>query len=687
MARDRILIADDTGALAELAALLRLEGDEVVVHVNADLLLADLEDTTIEPSLVVINATGSIAADNLMMRLRGDEYFASLAIVLAIASEAEDLMVAAISRGVNDCLSLPLNNKLALARLRQQIRLHRSAFEAREMRERFDLVVVGAGDGIWDWQLDDGSLYFSPRLLELMGCSQDDRPTGIDDWIDLVHPDDVNAVRRELRNHLEGISLQFRVECRMQHRNHAYRWFLIRGASLHDQYGRVTRVAGSLIDISERKMTDPMTGLPNRLVLYDRVNQAIQRCRRRKADSFGIILLQSDRYEAMRAAYGQAFCDQAQRLMADRIAKSLRATDTLTVINENTLCVMVDVMRDDVDLLRVARRLRSSAEEPMLVGDENIVATLSVGMAEGTPGHEDAEELLKDATAALNKARLQGSGQEAVFDPASQQRSKERLRLEADLHLALRRNELYLHYQPIIDLSRNRVAGFEALLRWEHPTRGRIPPNEFIPMAEQTGLIVGIGSWVLQEATRQVHSWISEGACPDIFVSVNVSSRQLDDPDLLPVTVQQLVLEQQLQPGNLRLELTESAIMQDVAASREMLRRLREIGCRVLLDDFGTGYSSLSLLQGLPIDVLKIDQAFIKSMRNDPSGVRMVEAIVQLARLFDLKVVAEGIEDEHDDELCRSCGCDYGQGWHFGRPQLAVDCVALLPRAIPAPIT
>jgi diguanylate cyclase (GGDEF)-like protein len=424
--------------------------------------------------------------------------------------------------------------------------------------------------------------------------------------------------------------------------------------------------------------------LPNRLVLYDRVNQAIQRCRRRKTDSFGIILLQSDRYEAMRAAYGQAFCDQSQRLMADRIAKSLRATDTLTVINENTLCVMVDVMRDDVDLLRVARRLRGAAEEPMLVGDENVVATLSVGMAEGTPDHEDAEELLKDATAALNKARLQGSGQEAVFDPDSQQRSKDRLRLEADLHMALRRNELCLHYQPIVDLASNRVAGFEALLRWEHPTRGRIPPNDFIPMAEQTGLIVAIGSWVLQEATRQVRSWIVSGVSPDLFVSVNVSSRQLDDPDLLPVTVQQLMLEQQLQPGNLRLELTESAIMQDMAASREMLRRLRAIGCRVLLDDFGTGYSSLSLLQGLPIDVLKIDQTFIKSMRNDRSGVRMVEAIVQLARLFDLKVVAEGIEDANDDQLCRACGCDYGQGWHFGKPRLAADCDDLLPRVAAA---
>jgi len=667
MARDRILIVDDTGALAELVAALRQSGDDVVLFQSADELIADLEQTGLDPTLVVINATGAVAADNLLVRLRGDEHGASLSIMVALATDAA--MVAALSRGANDCLAVPLNLKLALARLRQQIRLHHSAQEARQQRERFDLVVVGAGDGIWDWQIDSDSLYFSPRLLELLGCSPDSRPSSVDEWIDLVHPDDINAVRRELRNHLEGISLQFRVECRMQHRNHSYRWFLIRGASLHDQFGKVTRVAGSLIDISERKMTDPMTGLPNRLVLYDRVNQAIQRCRRRRAESFGIILLQSDRYEAMRAAYGQAFCDQSQRLMADRIAKSLRATDTLTVINENTLCVMVDVMRDDVDLLRVARRLRSAAEEPMLVGEENVVATLSVGMAEGTPDHRDAEELLKHATAALNKARLQGSGQEAVFDPDSQDRSRERLRLEADLHLALRRNELYLHYQPIVDLANNRVAGFEALLRWEHPTRGRVPPNEFIPIAEQTGLIVAIGSWVLQEAIQQVRRWIDDGVSPDIFVSVNVSSRQLDGPSLPDMTVQQLVLEQNLQPGNLRLELTESAIMQDIAASREMLRRLREIGCRVLLDDFGTGYSSIGYLRRYHFDKIKIDKSMAGTVDRDPQAAALVAGTVAIAQALNISVTAEGVETEDQARLLRLAGCQYLQGYLYSRPK------------------
>jgi EAL domain-containing protein (putative c-di-GMP-specific phosphodiesterase class I) len=272
---------------------------------------------------------------------------------------------------------------------------------------------------------------------------------------------------------------------------------------------------------------------------------------------------------------------------------------------------------------------------------------------------------------------LQGSGQEAIFDPDSQQRSKERLRLEADLHLALRRHELRVHYQPIINFADGRLAGFEALLRWVHPTRGLISPADFIPMAEQTGLIVPVGAWVLQTAARQIREWIDGGAPENLFVSVNVSSRQLEGGDLAGI-VQQVLAEYQLSPASLRLELTESAIMQDVTAARELLGKLRDIGCGLLLDDFGTGYSSLSLLQGLPIDVLKIDQSFIKSMRGDRAGVRMVEAIVHLARLFDLKVVAEGIEDEQDEGLARACGCDYGQGWLFGKPRLAADCTDLL---------
>ncbi len=679
MARERILIADDTGGLAELSHELK----EAQYHLSLVTSGADF-DAAIEaaltpPNLVVLNHAGAIDALSILRRLRGFTKFADMAIVLAVPETAEEVMAEAITLGANDCIALPLKRKLSMARLRRELLHQRAVIEGREQRQRFDLVVIGAGDGIWDWRLDDNKLYFSPRLLEMLGRTVEDQPTSIDDWIALAHPDDREMVKRELRSHLEGISLSFRLECRMQHRNHAYRWFMIRAASLHDDYGKVTRVAGSLIDISERKLTDPMTGLPNRLVLYDRINQVIQRNRRRPDESFGIIMLQSDRYEAMRAAYGQALCDQAQKLLAQRLSASLRTTDTLTVISENTMCVLVDVMRDDIDLLRVARRLRAAAEEPMVLGEETVMVTLSVGMAEGKPEHQGAEELLKEATAALNAARLQGSGQEAVFDPDSQRRSKERLRLEADMHLALRRNEFRVHYQPIMDFGSNKLAGVEALLRWEHPTRGLVLPGDFIPMAEESALIVPVGTWVLREAARQLREWITMTGSHDLFVSVNVSSRQLDDS--LPELIQEVLAEQQLSPLNLRLELTESAIMQDVGATRDILRRLREIGCGVLLDDFGTGYSSLSLLQGLPIDVLKIDQAFVKSMRNGRAGVRMVEAIVQLARLFDLRVVAEGIEDEQEEKLVRACGCDFGQGWYIGKPMQAADCLNLLPRS------
>ncbi|MDY0882732.1 putative bifunctional diguanylate cyclase/phosphodiesterase [Dongia soli] len=676
MAQERILIADDTGDLAGLADELRNAGKGVLSVGDAEEAVSRLDDAVPTIDLLLLNGSRSIDAIALLRRLRSTERHTDLAIIVALPANADERMADAFMSGANDCISFPLSLKVAIARLQQVMRHHGAIIDGQEQRERFDLVVVGSGDGIWDWRLDRDNLYFSPRLLELLGRSEEQRPNSIDQWIDLVHPEDREMVKHDLRNHLEGISLSFRVECRMQHRNHAYRWFLIRGASQHDEFGKVIRVAGSFTDISERKLTDPMTGLPNRLVLYDRISQAILRSRRR-GEKFGIIMLQSDRYEVMRAAYGQEFCDQAQKYIAQRISQSLRTTDTLTAISENTMCVLVDAMRDDSDLLRVARRLRAAAEEPMTLNQETLMMTLSLGMAEGRPEHQNAEELLKEAMAALNTARLQGSGQEAIFDPDSQQRSKERLRLEADLHLALRRDELRVHYQPIINFADGRLAGFEALLRWVHPTRGVISPADFIPMAEQTGLIVPVGAWVLQNAARQIREWIDEGAPENLFVSVNVSSRQLEGGDLAGI-VQQVLAEYRLSPVSLRLELTESAIMQDVSAARELLGKLRDIGCGLLLDDFGTGYSSLSLLQGLPIDVLKIDQSFIRSMRGDRGGIRMVEAIVHLARLFDLKVVAEGIEDERDERLARACGCDFGQGWLFGKPRLAADCSDLL---------
>ena len=663
---ETIILAGDGTVLDDLCAALQaaaLPAERITDLVEAE---GQLEER--QRALLVLFANApSDESLRMVTRLRKAMSSATLPIVMVTAKGREELMTKALETGADDCLEAPMYPPLALARIRALLARVSEIAEGVDQRQRFDLVVRGAGDGIWDWRLDDNSVYFSPRWRELLGYAAEDRFSAMEDWLALIHPEDSEAVKRDLRNHLEGISLSFQVECRLRHKSQSYRWFLIRGTSQRDPYGHSVRMAGSLTDISERKLTDPMTGLPNRIVLYDRINQAIIKARRRKGSSFGIILLQIDRYETMREAYGQSFCDNVQRVVAQRIVGILRMTDTLTIISDTTMCILVDVMREDTDLVRVAQRVRVAAEEPVSLGEESVVLTLSIGMAQGSQHHVAADELVKDATAALNKARQSGAGQEAVFDPDMQRRARDRLRIEADLHQALGRNELRIFWQPIVELGQNRLSGFEALLRWEHPSRGLISPLEFIPVAEESGLIVPIGKFVLREALRQAKSWHDAGAPRDLFVSVNVSARQLDSPDLVE-SVTAALNECGAPAGCLHIEITESAVMRDVGRSQDVLKRLKALGCHLALDDFGTGYSSLSLLQRLPLDYVKIDRSFVAAMSGEFSGESMVGAIVQIAKILRLTVIAEGIEAETDEFRLRALGCQYGQGYRYGKP-------------------
>jgi diguanylate cyclase (GGDEF)-like protein/PAS domain S-box-containing protein len=679
-----LCVDDDIAGLTQLGQQLRQAGYTVTAAAGGQAALDLLDSQRFD--LVMLDLTmpdmgGLEVLYRVRRALRPDE----LPIIMMADVGEDDLVAGALNDGADDYVSKPLHLSVAMARIRSHLARCAAIAANKSEQERFALAVAGSSDGIWDWIIKTDQLYFSPRCLELLGLDKDGSLDTMDNWVELLHRDDVDAFQLALRNHLEGISLAFQMECRIQHSNMTYRWFLVRGTSLRNEYGKAWRVAGSISDISERKLTDAMTGLPNRIVLYDRINQSIIKTKRREraaptvgpAANFGIILLQIDRYETMREAYGQAFCDLVQKAVSQRLFTTLRTTDTLTIMSENTMCILVDVMRDDTDLVRVANRVRQAAEEPITMGEESVMLTLSIGMAQAQPHHEIADELIKDATAALNKARDEGGGQEVVFDPEMQRRARDRLRIEADLHQALRREELLVLYQPIVDLNTSELAGFEALVRWHHPTRGMVSPMDFIPIAEETGLIIPIGTWVLQQSCRQARAWLDAGASPDIFVSVNVSSRQLDGPTL-PDIVRAALETNRLEPQRLKLEITESAVMRDFEVTLGLLNRLRASGAGLSLDDFGTGYSSLSLLKRLPIDTLKVDRSFVSSMGVDSAGVRMVEAILQLARLFRLKVVAEGIERNEEAELLRALSCEYGQGWLFGKPLTPEACMERL---------
>jgi diguanylate cyclase (GGDEF)-like protein len=623
------------------------------------------------PDILLLRVRQKRVDTKLIKAVRARHASEDLPIVLVVDDGDEALIEACLAAGADDFVTAPIRGVELQARMRSQMARVRAIALGRIERERFALAVAGSSDGIWDVKLDDDALFMSPRCYELLGRGNEEGLRSLDDWLSIIHPDDVDQFHVELRNHLEGVTLSLQMECRMLHKNQTFRWFLVRGIGQRRSTGKAFRVAGSLTDISERKLTDAMTGLPNRIVLYDRLNQTIVKNRRKSSANFGIILLQIDRFETMREAYGQVFCDAVQKVVAQRLVGTLRTTDTLTIMGENTLCVLLDVMRDDTDLVRVSNRVRAAAEEPITLGDESVMLSLSIGMAQAQPHHQSAEDLIRDATAALNKARAEGGGQEVVFDPDMQRRARDRLRIEAELHLALKRQELLLLYQPIVDMKTGRIAGFEGLVRWQHPQRGMISPMDFIPIAEETGLIIPMGTWVVQEACRQARHWLDQGVTPNLFISVNVSSRQLDG-HALPEIVRQALRENRLGPSHLKLEITESAVMRDFEVTLKLLSRLKEIGVGLSLDDFGTGYSSLSLLRRLPVNVLKVDKSFVSAMRDDVSGVKMVEAIIQLARLFDLAVVAEGIEQPEEEALLKERGCDFGQGWLYGKP-LPID--------------
>jgi len=678
-----LCVDDDIAGLTQLGQQLRQAGYAVTAAAGGQPAL-DLLDAQRFDLVMLDLSMPDMGGLEVLYRVRAGLRPDELPIIMMADVGEDDLVAGALNDGADDYVSKPLHLPVAMARIRSHLARCAAIAANKSEQERFALAVAGSSDGIWDWIIKTDQLYFSPRCLELLGLDKDASLDTMDNWVELLHRDDVDTFQLALRNHLEGISLAFQMECRIQHSNMTYRWFLVRGTSLRNEYGKAWRVAGSISDISERKLTDAMTGLPNRIVLYDRINQSIIKTKRRErgggggpAASFGIILLQIDRYETMREAYGQAFCDLVQKAVAQRLIGTLRTTDTLTIMSENTMCVLVDVMRDDTDLVRVANRVRQAAEEPITMGEESVMLTLSIGMAQAQPHHEIADELIKDATAALNKARDEGGGQEVVFDPEMQRRARDRLRIEADLHQALRREELLVLYQPIVDMNTSELAGFEALVRWHHPTRGMVSPMDFIPIAEETGLIIPIGTWVLQQSCRQARAWLDAGASPDIFVSVNVSSRQLDGPSL-PEIVRAALETNRLEPQRLKLEITESAVMRDFEVTLDLLNRLRALGAGLSLDDFGTGYSSLSLLKRLPIDTLKVDRSFVSSMGVDSAGVRMVEAILQLARLFRLKVVAEGIERNEEADLLRALSCEYGQGWLFGKPLTPDACMERL---------
>ncbi|HEX8243819.1 MAG TPA: EAL domain-containing protein [Longimicrobium sp.] len=567
---------------------------------------------------------------------------------------------------------------LAYVTLRGRLRAEESLAAS---RTRYALAARGANDGLWDWNLARGRVYFSPRWKEMLGIGEDEALDRPEHWLERLHEADRERVRAELKLHLDGQEAHFESEYRILHRDGEYRWMLARGIAVRDGAGQAERMAGSQTDITARKaaeerllrdaLTDALTGLPNRAVFLDRLQQALNR---RERSGLAVLFVDLDRFKVINDSLGRAAGDALVREVGARLRAAAGDADTVARLGADQFAVLLAGVREG-DATRFAARLQAEVAAPMVLAGREVVTTASVGVALGPAGYRQAEDLLRDADLATYRAKAHGPARVELFDREVHARTLDRLELETDLRVAADRGELRLHYQPIVALGDEHLTGFEALVRWQHPQRGLLPPLEFIPLAEETGLIHEIGRWVLREACRQAGEWRRAlPAAPPFSVSVNVSARQLAQPDLV-ANVAHALADAGLEPPSLRLELTESALLADPDAALDVLLALQAVGVRLDLDDFGTGYSSFRYLHRFPIDAVKIDRSFVRGVNQDARNAAIMRTLVVLAETLGMQVVAEGIETPEEMFQVRGIRCGLGQGFYFSTP-LDADAAA-----------
>ncbi|MDH3745700.1 MAG: EAL domain-containing protein [Acidobacteriota bacterium] len=544
----------------------------------------------------------------------------------------------------------------------------RAQEELRESEERYALALTGANDGLWDWNLKSGEIFLSTRWKSMLGFEPRELTDGPDTWFSRVHLEDLDGLKNDLDRHLAGLADSLRNEHRMLHKDGDYRWMLARGVAVRDEEGRATRIAGSQTDITERKVHDPLTGLPNRALFLDRLTNALRRNRRRMGRMNAVLFLDLDRFKVVNDSLGHLAGDQLLVQVAETLRSCLRPGDTVARMSGDEFTILLEAIHDTDDAIKVAERIREELHHPFSIGDEEVFTSASVGIALSVSGREKAHELLRDADTAMYRAKAKGTGRHLLFDQDMRDQAVAQLRVETDLRRAVERHEFLLHYQPIIAISDDSVVGFEALIRWAHPDRGLLGPYDFIPAAEETGLILPIGRWVLEEACRQLRTWQSNHPrTKDFTVSVNLSPKQFNHPRLVH-QIEEALKASKLEPRSLQIEVTESAFVDNMERAIDMLHAIQRMGVIVAIDDFGTGYSSLAYLNRFPVDSLKIDRSFIRKMGSENKQHELVRTIIRMASNLGIDVVAEGVETSEQHQHLKDLHCGFFQGFSVSKP-------------------
>jgi PAS domain S-box-containing protein len=682
--RGSLLVVDDNELNRDvLSRRLQHQGYTVTVACGGDDALARVAAAPYDLILLDVEMPG-MSGFEVLSRLRGTYSQAQLPVIMVTARAEGPDIVQAFKLGANDYVTKPIDFPVALARIGTHLSHKWAVEDLRDSEERYALAIDGANDGLWDWNLVTNEVHWSPRWKAILGLEESGIGVSPDEWLTRVHPADADRVKADLSDHLASGSGRYESEHRVRHRDASYRWVRCRGAAVRTRAG-ATRFVGSLTDITDAKVADALTGLPNRLLFEDLLDRALKRTARRRDYVFALLMLGLDRFRVVSDSLGPVTADQLLVAVARRLQACLRSTDavapvgrgprsddssgfTLARLGGDEFTVLLEDIADASDAVRIAERLRQALEQPFTVEGNQVYTSAAIGIAVSSTGYDRPEEVLRDAATALHRASAQGTARCELFDAAMRARAVSRLQLETELRSAIAERAFAVHYQPIIALRTGAIAGVEALVRWIHPQRGLVGPAEFIPIAEDTGMLVHIGRLVLSESCRQMVLW-QEQFGPDApsVVCVNVSCRQFADSDLA-AEIETILRSTGLDSSRLHLEITESAFMGDMRAAQDTLSRLHSMGIDWSIDDFGTGYSSLSYLHRLQAGTLKVDRSFVSRMGREERGSEMVGAIMALAHNLGMEVVAEGVETPEQLGLLRRIGCDYIQGFLFSRP-------------------
>ena len=571
----------------------------------------------------------------------------------------------------------------------EQAKRHAELLRESEERFRsaFDYAAIGmalvSAEGRW--------LQVNRSLCQLVGYSEEELLTA--DIQALTHSEDLDDLLVQQSRLMKGQVPGYQTEKRYIHKSGHEVWTLLSVSPVRDFETQSLRAIFQIQDITDRKRAeaqlvhdafhDGLTGLPNRALFIDHLRLSVARSGRKESQLFSVLFLDLDRFKVVNDSLGHLVGDKLLVAMAHRLESCVRPGDTIARLGGDEFTILLEDLKNNNEAIHVAERIQRELSKPFELDGRQISTSASIGIAPSTIGYEQPEDILRDADTAMYYAKSVGGSRHQVFDKSMHTRAVKLLQMQTDLRRAIEKEELFVEYQPIVSLDTFRVTGFEALARWNQQDQGPINPSQFIPVAEELGLIFPMGEWILRQACAQTSKWQEQYPMDTpLTISVNLSGKQFTQPDLIE-QIEKILAETNLSPTSLKLEITESAMVENEAAASEMLRRLRLLGVGLSIDDFGTGYSSLSSLHRFPISTLKIDASFVRRMSGQNENTEIVRTIMSLADNLGMDVTAEGVETLEQVTKLRTFGCKKGQGFFFSRPVSATNAEALL-RETPA---